>query len=275
MRTRAVPFLLATLLLAPTLGGCQKFTARTHFKQGNQLYRNEKYEAAVNEYQAGLKLDPEARQIWRSVGLASMVLYKPGDETKSNLEWAKTSLDAFEKYKQYFPDDPKTDEYIITTLVNMQKWDDAIARLKAKATAKPEIKNEIDGQIFSIMLRADRIEAAYDHVLKTGGAKPDPERLYTVGVNCWSKSYRDPTLSLEARAKMVELGMTALTAADRIKPEDFQTMVYINLLYREKAKLETDPYVAQDYYTKAQEWLDRAKAVRERQKPAAAKPAAS
>ena len=35
--------------------------------------------------------------------------------------------------------------------------------------------------------------------------------------------------------------MTALQKALEIKPESFEAITYINLLYREKAKVETDP----------------------------------
>ena len=41
--------------------------------------------------------------------------------------------------------------------------------------------------------------------------------------------------------------MNALQKALEIKPESFEAITYINLLYREKAKVETDPVKAQEY----------------------------
>ena len=41
--------------------------------------------------------------------------------------------------------------------------------------------------------------------------------------------------------------MDALNKAVEIKPDYFEAISYINLLYREKAKMETDPAKKQEY----------------------------
>ncbi len=41
--------------------------------------------------------------------------------------------------------------------------------------------------------------------------------------------------------------MEALNKAIEIKPDYFEAISYINLLYREKAKIETDPVKKQEY----------------------------
>jgi hypothetical protein len=69
------------------------------------------------------KPNPSATLVWRSVGLASLALYRPGDESAQNMGYARTALQAFEKYSKAFPEDPKPEEYIITTLIGTFRHD--------------------------------------------------------------------------------------------------------------------------------------------------------
>ena len=49
-----------------------------------------------------------------------------------------------------------------------------------------------------------------------------------------------------------------------VGPDYFEAMVYYNLLYREKAKLQTDEAKKAEYTAKANEWVDKAKALRKK-----------
>ena len=79
--------------------------------------------------------------------------------------------------------------------------------------------------------------------------------------------------SSEALAKMDE-GMQALNKAVEMKPDYFEAISYINLLYREKAKMETDPAKKQEYTDLANKYLQQAldmrKAAQEKAKAEAA-----
>ena len=52
--------------------------------------------------------------------------------------------------------------------------------------------------------------------------------------------------------------MDALNKALEIKPDYFEALSYINLLYREKAKIETDPVKKQEYIDTANKYLQQA-----------------
>ena len=100
---------------------------------------------------------------------------------------------------------------------------------------------------------------------------PDaPEILYTLGVSAWDKSYNDPKYSLEQREHIVDLGLAATDKALKLKLDYFEAMVYYNLLYREKAKMTTDPAARQAWLDKAEEW--KQKAIELRKKAAANEP---
>ena len=266
-RIQACVPLVALLLL---LTGCQKLQARMELKKGNELYRDEIYKEALAQFQKGLEIDPTAKFAWRSVGLSAMALFRPGVEEPENKKYADIAVDAFKKYLQAFPADQKVEEYLVTTLINSGKYGEALQMLKEEAQRTN--KQEMHQMVVSTLIKAGRLEEAFDWTQRH--AARDPQVLYSIAVACWAQSYNDPMLSVEQRTEIVETGLDAARRAIEIKPDYFEAMAYYNLLFREKAKLETDPLKAQEYYAMEEEWVKKALAVRERQKVQEAKKAA-
>jgi tetratricopeptide (TPR) repeat protein len=63
------------------------------------------------------------------------------------------------------------------------------------------------------------------------------EAWYTLGVNCWARSYNGKdTISQEEREMVVDKGIMALDKALKLDPNYFEALSYINLIYREKSK---------------------------------------
>ena len=254
---------LAALALTPMLAGCNKIKARVELKKGNAFYMDETYREALSQFQKGLELDPTATFAWRSVGLSAMALYRPGVDNAENKKYADTAVDAFKKYLASYPADDKVEEYLVTTLINAQRYDEALARLKQEAqtnSAKPGVQQAI----IMTLAKAGRLDEAFSWA-ETHGAK-DPTLYYSIAVACWSKSYNDPTIDSATRGKVVDTGLEAANRAVTQKPDYFEAMAYYNLLFREKAKLELDPVKAQEYIAQAEEWTKKAIAVRDAQK---------
>jgi tetratricopeptide (TPR) repeat protein len=251
------------LALTPALAGCNKIQARVELKKGNAFYMDETYREALAQFQKGLELDPSATFAWRSVGLSAMALYRPGQDTAENKKYADIAVDAFKKYLAAYPSDDKVEEYLVTTLINAQRYDDALARLKQEAQSGSN-KPGVQQAIITTLAKAGRLEEAYSWA-DQHGAK-DPTLYYSIGVASWSKSYNDPTIDSATRAQVVETGLKAAEKAVTLKPDYFEAMAYYNLLYREKAKLEIDPVKAAEWTAKAEEWTKKAIAVRDAQK---------
>lgn len=270
---------LMLLLLLP-LAGCHKIQARAKFREGHSEYRNESYAEALEKFQEGLELDPATTSVWRSVGLSALAIYKPGDETPRNQELGRTAADAFQKYLDDYPDDKKVREYLLTTLVNTKRYDEALAYLDKRAQEAPEETPGIQNLKITILTQSNRLDEAWNVASSGSGGPQQAEALYTVAVAAWDKVHNDPTLDVATRTKYVDLGLEAIDRAVKAKKDYFDAMVYYNLLYREKAYIQTDPLVAQEYTAKADEWKAKALAVRarmldeEKKKAAAKQPAA-
>ena len=259
-----------TLLMLPALG-CNKVKARIQMKQGNEYYANEEYKQALIEFQKGLESDPEATFAWRSVGLSALAQFKPGDESPANQELGRVATEAFERYlaDPENAEDQKVRDYLLSMYLNGKQFDKALAFVDQEAQKDPTKAGDFMRSKINILNQADR----YDEAVKLGMdfQGPDaPEILYTLGVSAWDKSYNDPKYSLEQREHIVDMGLAATDKALKLKPDYFEAMAYYNLLYREKAKMTTDPAARQAFLDKATEWMQ--KAIELRKKAAANEP---
>lgn len=253
-RSLAVP--VALLFLLPGLTGCNKIKARAELKQGNALYENEQYKAALKQYQIGLELDPEATFAWRSVGLSALALYKPGESSAQNAQYAKTATDAFEKYLAAYPDDEKVRDYLLSTYVNAKMYDKALAYLDEQAKSQPD-KPELQSAKVRLMIQSGNLEEAATLANQYKGPKQN-EILATVGMEAWNRSYNDPSLDMGSRSHIIDLGLASLEKALQVDPNYFEGLVYYNLLLREKAKLETDANRRMELINKAEEYRKKA-----------------
>jgi tetratricopeptide (TPR) repeat protein len=274
---RPTTYLLALLLLTPALTGCNKVRARVELKKANALYQQESYSKALPQFQRGIELDPGATFAWRSVGLTALALYRPGDADKQNREYERVAIDAFEKYLADYPDDSRIHEYLLTMYVNSKQYDKALAYIDQQMQATPEKAGELEGMKVNILTQSGRLEQAAQLAQRVPRERR-PEILYTVGVSAWDKSFHDPSLDPVTRGKLVDLGLASIKQALDIRPEYFEAMVYYNLLFREKAKLVTDPFQRQTYIDQATEWQQKAVELRKKtqaaQQAEQAKPAA-
>ena len=138
-----------------------------------------------------------------------MAIYRPGDASKQNLAYAEEALDAFAKYSQAFPNEPKIQDYILSILLSSERYDEALTRLRARSAQNPGDKaNNL--AIATVLIRAGRLDEALAYV-KSLGARADSMAHYTVGVACFEKVRNDKEqlISPEQRMVIVDAGIEA------------------------------------------------------------------
>lgn len=256
-----------TLLLLPALllGGCDKFKAREHFHRANNEYNEENYKRALREYQRGLELDPSLVPVWRSVGFSALALYRPGDEGPENKQYASTAVDAFRKYLQAHPGDQKIREYLVSTLMASKRHPEAIQMLQEDAARHPN-DPKYQTAVINAMSEAGLLDRAFQQAVSTGTR--DPQVFHTIGVTAWSKSYRNPPPSVDEHRKLIDFGIQSLEKALELqgnKPS-FETLTYINLSWRERVKVEVDPFKQQEYIQTADRYRNQAMELRRQQR---------
>jgi tetratricopeptide (TPR) repeat protein len=261
--------LLLAALLALSAAGCAKVQARAELKKGNSYYQQEQYSKAMDYFKRGLDLDPDATFAWRSLGLSALAMYRPGDDTPKNLEYGRTSIDAFEKYLAEYPNDEKVEDYLMAMYVNLKKYDEALSFIDRRSQERPDEAPKLQVARSNILTQAGRLDKA----LQLAQALPPEQRsvsLYSIGMTAWDKVFHDPgTMDFEERNKLVDMGIDAVKKAVDAKPDYSEAMVCYGLLLREKAKMETDGEKRLALEQQATDWRNKAIELRKKAQPPA------
>lgn len=271
-RLRRVMAVGGLVLLGTTVAGCQKtvdqFKAKQIIRKGNAYFKEQLYEDALKQYEAAMKLDPSEIRIKKFVAMANMAVYNPGSQHPKDLKALETSIKYFKEYLAVKPEDQGAAKFLVTTYMNSRRYDDAIDYFKGWLKTHGDDKQAVQ-TIAMLYARKGDFEQSMDwqHNL----AKLDPtnaEVFYTIGVTCWDKSYNTPMDQMdgEARKALIDKGMAALEKANSLRADYFESMLYVNLLYREYAKLENDPAKKEELLALAMEWQKKALAARDRVK---------
>jgi tetratricopeptide (TPR) repeat protein len=230
--------IVATIVLAPA---CASFKERVLLKKGNELYAAQKYDQAIVQYEALVKLNPKSWKGNYQMAVSYLALYHPGSEHPKDKEYAEKGLAAFERTLELPSPSPdereKTERFYLSFLNSTGDKDKAIAYLEKQLASRPNDLALIN-QIATLYQKKGDFTKALEYFEKRANMDPtNKETWYTLGVNCWARSYHGGlAVSQEEREQVVEKGIMALEKALAIDPNYFDALSYINLIYREKAK---------------------------------------
>ena len=266
------------LLAAIAFSGCNKLKSKQEIKRGNDFLKAAQYQPALAAYQEALRLDPGETKLHKHIGIAYMGMYQPGSKHPKDLEFAQKAIDNLKQYVAAYPDDTKSLEYLVSMYLNTERFDDAINFYQTELLKR----NPKDAKAMQSLAMLYFKKGDFDNGVKwlkerlnvVTATDEKAEVYYLIGVQAWDRSYNFPDVDPAVRAQIVDEGMQALNKAVEMKPDYFEAISYINLLYREKAKMETDPAKKQEYTDQANKYLQQAlemrKAAQEKAKAEAA-----
>jgi len=260
-------------LLSLSFVSCGKFQARMEVKKGNDLYAARKYEEAIVKYQSALSKDPSLYQVHLNLGLTYMGLYVPGSTHPKDVKYADDAIAALREYLKSKPDDQNANGYLVQMFLNADRKEDAIGYFEDHLQKNPS-DTAIMQKLAYLYAQSGKFDQALTWYKKRASVEPDnAEAYYVIGVICWEKSYRFADTTPEQRTTLIRTGMEALEKATQLNPKYADAYLYMNLLYREKAKLiSPDPNVFpipderideyNSYLEKAKELQEKAVALR-------------
>ncbi|MGC1462371.1 MAG: hypothetical protein WA802_09230 [Terracidiphilus sp.] len=252
--------LLACLAVVP---GCDKLKARDLLNKGVQAYKGGQYDAAIEDFKQSKQLDPGLTNARLYLATAYSAQYIPGAPSEENVRMGEQAIN---EYKEVLATDPN----------NLSAIDGIGA-----------ILYNMGGTPFD----AKKFEESKQYHLKHIQIKPeDPESYYWIGVIDWSLAYRDnkdmradynnkgkkpvkdtdpmpPALATDFRAKegaIVDEGIQNLQKAIQLKPDYDDAMAYLNLLYRQKADMETDAKARDEDIKTADDLVEKVKAIKQK-----------
>ena len=255
------------LMLACLCTGCNRLKARDQLNKGVVAYRNAQFAAAIEHFQRAVAMDPTLLNARLYLATAYAQEYVPGGDTPDNMKTGQQAINAFQQVLQID---------------------------SANSNALGSI-----GQIYYEMKDYNKAKEYQLRLMKIQPNNPDP--YYWIGVLNWLPAYKNdmtlrqqlnlitpkdpakpdvlPPLPAKARKQLavqndpiVNEGIQSLEKALDLKPDYADAMSYLNLMYRQKADLETSDGARQVDLQKADALV--AKAL-ELKKAAAAKQAKS
>jgi tetratricopeptide (TPR) repeat protein len=234
--------LLVLLVVLPAAPGCDAVRGRIALKNGNELYKQQKYEGAAAEYAKILAIDPDDWDANYLTAISYLAMYHPGSTHPKDQEASKKAVAAFEKCLTLSPPSTevaeKVEGFYLSLLLSTGDNEKAQGFLAAKLEKDPGNAN-LMAQLAQLHAKAGDFPGALKYFEMRAQAEPqNKEAWYTVGVVCWERSYRGGTVvSQEERAAVIEKGTAALEKALALDSRYFEALSYINLIYREKAKM--------------------------------------
>jgi tetratricopeptide (TPR) repeat protein len=262
-RKPSIYILLAVVAVTVAAGGCDKLRARDKLNKGVNAYKAAQFDVAIDDFKTAKELDPN---------LTNAQLY---------LATAYAS--------QYIPGAPSPE--------NVRNGDEAVKQFQDILTSDPNNLSAIDG-VGSILYNmagtpfdAAKMQDSKTYHQKHISLQPnDPEPYYWIGVIDWSLAYRSnkelrddynekakktvkesdpmpPTVASQfnsADGMVVDEGITNLKKAIELKPDYDDAMAYLNLLYRQKADMESSASARDEDLKNADDLVDKVKAIKQK-----------
>jgi len=266
---RAATRLTAALVVAAlafTATGCDRLRSRQLIRKGNQYFKEQLYADALEKYKQAKELDPKEVRLDKFIAMSYMGMYNPTSTDAKATEALQNAIDNFKKYIAARPQDEKAAKLLVTTYMNSGKIDEAIEFFKDMLQRNPKDTAAVQ-TIAMLYAKKGDFENSMTWQRKRAELEPaNAEVYYTMGVTAWDKSYNTVPEAMPAdqRRAIVDQGLKDLNKALEMNPDYFEAMFYVNLLYRELAKMETGAAQRADWNAKADEWQKRGLEVRKK-----------
>ncbi len=257
MRRYKLAPLFAVLLLAVVAGSCgtfRKLKARDQLNKGVQAYRNAAFQIAIEHFKDAVQLDPSLINARLYLATAYAQQYAPGGESPENIKIGQQAIDAFEDVLKLDPKNTTALASIGQIYYNMKDFNKAKDFQRQRIQIEPNNPEpyywigvidwaeafQADGKI-----RKDLNLMMPD---KNGNLKPLPEK--------------DRAQLETQNSQLVSDGIDALNKALELRPNDSNSMAYLNLLYRQKADIEKSPAARAADLKTADSWQQKAMDIR-------------
>ena len=254
----------ALILLAAAQVGCDKIKPRQEIKKGNEYFKATQYQAALASYQDAQRLDPGEKKLDKFIGETYMALYQPGSKHQKDIEFANNAIKHLQTYLQSYPEDRKVREFLVSMYLAMDRYDDAIGFYQDLLKTDPKDSKAMTSLAAMYFKKGD-FQNGLEWEKKRAAIDPkNPEPYVMIGVQAWDRSYHYPDVPAEIRGKIIADGMEALQTALKLKSDNFDALTYMNLLYREKAKIETDEAKKAEDVAQADKYREQALELRKK-----------
>jgi tetratricopeptide (TPR) repeat protein len=216
-QTKWMALILAMALFLPACTFLNKLKARDELNKGVKAFANQDYKTAITHFTKSAELDPSFTFPLTYKATAYSAMFVPGSQTPENVGNATEAIKTFEVVLSKEPNNINAIVNVAAIYYQLGDYDksrDWCRKILAKENRNAEAMYRIGVINYEIANKA------------TGMLGENVEGMLS--------SDKDKIL------KVVAEGIKVLDDAIKIKPDYFDAMHYLNLLYREEAKFATD-----------------------------------
>jgi tetratricopeptide (TPR) repeat protein len=279
-RRRVVAWIAVSASLLAMASGCSgsanpvnRLKARLQLKHGNVSYLAGEYGEAIRSYDAALRYVPELAAAHLNRAYSQEALARSSSGLAERQRLATAAVTSFGSYLDLIdqgrvvadektPGRERIEEHILSLLIDSQQIDEAVAHLQSRFEKNPRDASALE-MLSRLEMDRGNLDAALEWQRKRMEAQPqDPDACYSLGAFVWLVSYRDAGMELARRMPLLDEGMSALQRALDLRPNDFETLIYVNLILLEKAKYVADDAQRGQFQAQAKMYRDRALALR-------------
>jgi tetratricopeptide (TPR) repeat protein len=294
--------LILLIAAAGSSAGCSEVRGRRLVKKANELYRQGNYTDAVAAFREAEPLVPELSQLWLNKGYTCRQMLVPGAKTPENEEAVRCALEAFLKLQALRPDDKRAPSLYVQTLFEADRFEQLSIMYQKRAAENARDEEALNSLIQVYSKWPDHTRQALEWYGKKAALKQDDaEAQYAPAVFIWqllqqkgggndkaefdprpesggrrkAKKKEPPAFAADdivgaARIELADEAVRYLERAVAIRPKYMEAMVYLNLIYRQKAIAYLDkPEEWQKCIDKALEWRDKSLVVQGKPIPTA------
>jgi len=264
--------LIAALSLSLlSLVSCQKVQARMEIRNANDAYAKEDYATALQHYKKARDIDSQSfPDLDRMIGYSLIGLYVPEDKSPANVKNADAAIVELRKYLRKRPEDRIAREALINLYLNADRITEAINYFRDWLKSHPA-DIEAVRSIATLYAKQGNFNESLNWYEKiTLLDSKNPEAFYTYGVVCYEKIAKNPPQDTAERLSIIAKGKSALERSIAMRTDYFEAMVYLSLLYRQQAPLESDPAKQQALIAEADRIRNDAIAIVKKKKAEAA-----
>lgn len=255
---------VALLVAAVAAGtGCDRLRARDKLNKGVQAYKNGNFDLAIEDFKEAKQYDPSLTNAQLYLATAYASLYVPGAPSPENINNGNQAIAEFKQILDGDPNNLSAIDGIGSILYNMGTTPYDPAKIEESKTYHEK----------HIELKPD-----------------DPEPYYWIGVIDWDVAFRanrqirddynkkakkqlketdalPPAVAKDFGDKYgsdVDDGIQKLQKGISLKPDYDDAMAYLNLLYRQKADMETTDEARNADLDQADKLVDEVKAIKQK-----------
>lgn len=271
---------MAVAMAAASVAGCrlpEPLRVRLSLKNGNFHYIAGEYTEAAQHYTQVLADRPEDARAWLNLAYAQVAQFRAATEPAARQQLANAGVHSFEQHLAAvartarqdagFPSRDRIEQHVLTLYLDSLQPDRALAVLQAKLARDPNDIATLQ-MLISITSESGAVDEAirwHERWISLQPHKPEPR--YALGAFVWRLVYYKQVIDTEKCEQLLDLGLQTLQRAIELRPDYVEALVYLDLVYREKTKIEPDDFVRWQYEYRAHEYEARARALQQATAP--------